>query len=555
MRPAQRIRLVTAAWLLLIATFSTIPLWFYQVGGDCFLHLVRMDLFSRQFWQGDMYPRWLMDANSGLGSPTFLFYFPLPYYPAALLYPLQAVGFSSYQIYVLCCTLASFVSALTCFLLVRDFASPRTALLAALLYLLMPYRTEALFYRSAYAELWGMAFLPLVARYARQLARGNPRAMPMLALGLGLLLLAHVSCALCGFIIVGVYALAAPRGQGARLRMLAALGWGAVLAAYYWLPAEHYKQFIFDDKRVDVTNFSIGFADGETWQVRRRIMLVILANISAVITFFAFVVPRMRRNGDSFFRRELMAWGAALLASIFLLFPISKPLYEWVGPVSRFVLPWRMQNLFGLFTVILVAIWMQHLAPARKQATMVTDTVLFSVLLMLVGLFQTSNMGGAREIYLGMEKTHFSLYREYRTQWTPEANYNTQYLLSRLLKPQGERELHIEQGSGHVEVERWGWRGIRLLTQGEGAMRLRLGHYFFPLWRAADEHGNPLSITPSDSGEMLLDVPAGVAQVTLTAAISHDKWWMGVVSGGLSVAGWLALAWCALRRRNTRALL
>lgn len=547
MPSARRHGLITTGWLCVIAAFSTLPLWFYQVGGDCFLHLVRMDLFARQFWQGDIYPRWLMDANSGLGSPTFLFYFPLPYYPAALLYPLHVFGYSSYQVYILCCTLAGLVSACTCYLFVRDLGSHRTALLAALLYLLMPYRTEALYYRSAYAELWGMAFLPLVARYARRLAQGGRcDAVPMLALSIGLLLLSHLSCALCGLIIVSVYALAGGIGHGAWRRYALALGWGVLLAAFYLLPAEHYKQFILDDGRVDIVNFSIGFVNAENWQERRRILLVIATNISAVIAFFTFLLPKMRRLDNTFFRQELMAWGLAILWCILLLFPISQPLYEWMNPVSRFVLPWRMQNLFGLFTVLLIAIWMERIAPVRKQRTMATDTILFSILLLLVGLFQTSNMGGGRGIYDNMEKTHFSLYREYRTRWIPAANYNAEYLMARLQQPEPQRQAVVLQGEGEVRVQSWSWRGITLDTQARGALRLRLGQYYFPLWRAAGGDGAALEMSPSESGELLVDVPAGATRVTLTPSLLEAS--PGTrLSAPLSLATWLVLAFMLLR--------
>ena len=47
-------------------------------------------LFSEQFWSGDLYPRWLIGMNSGLGSPHFFFYAPLGYYIAAAFHWLSA---------------------------------------------------------------------------------------------------------------------------------------------------------------------------------------------------------------------------------------------------------------------------------------------------------------------------------------------------------------------------------------------------------------------------------------------------------------------------------
>ena len=56
--------------------------------GDAYLHATYSSQFSRQFWSGEIYPRWMMTANKGYGSPIFLIQYPLPYWGTALLRPL-----------------------------------------------------------------------------------------------------------------------------------------------------------------------------------------------------------------------------------------------------------------------------------------------------------------------------------------------------------------------------------------------------------------------------------------------------------------------------------
>src|SRR6185437_12964608 len=56
-------------------------------GHDTHDHLNYVKYFSEQFWAGNLYPRWLMGMNHGLGSPTFFVFPPLPAYVCVLLEP------------------------------------------------------------------------------------------------------------------------------------------------------------------------------------------------------------------------------------------------------------------------------------------------------------------------------------------------------------------------------------------------------------------------------------------------------------------------------------
>ena len=76
-----------------LESFLTIPLLFCGAfSADDLLpfHLRWSKHFAEQFWSGELYPRWLMGMNAGLGSPTFFFYTPIPYYFTSLLHPLFA---------------------------------------------------------------------------------------------------------------------------------------------------------------------------------------------------------------------------------------------------------------------------------------------------------------------------------------------------------------------------------------------------------------------------------------------------------------------------------
>ena len=93
--------------------------------------------FAEQFWAGEAYPRWLLNMNHGLGSPTFFVFPPLPAYVYTLLEPVgKALHFDAFNVSAFLCLLLSGIFA---FLWMSTMASRPIALVVACLYLLLPY--------------------------------------------------------------------------------------------------------------------------------------------------------------------------------------------------------------------------------------------------------------------------------------------------------------------------------------------------------------------------------------------------------------------------------
>lgn len=54
---------------------------------DGVAHAMWYTHFSEQLFSGDLYPRWLVNMNAGLGSPVFFFYPPVPFFLTGVLLP------------------------------------------------------------------------------------------------------------------------------------------------------------------------------------------------------------------------------------------------------------------------------------------------------------------------------------------------------------------------------------------------------------------------------------------------------------------------------------
>src|SRR5438094_325501 len=125
------------------------------------IHVQWLDCFARQFWHGELYPRWLSEPNHGFGSAAFFFYAPLPYHLGSLFWRLApsagvALGWAA--------ALALILSGLSAFYCFRRFVSAEwIAVLGALMYMMAPYHLAIdLLDRGANAEFWAFIWLPFI---------------------------------------------------------------------------------------------------------------------------------------------------------------------------------------------------------------------------------------------------------------------------------------------------------------------------------------------------------------------------------------------------------
>lgn len=496
--------------LLLASLAAMAPAALFGISGDYAFYSVMIDCFAEQFWQGDVHPRWCFTANTGLGAPLFLFYFPLPFYVAALIQPITALGFTTYHVYIAGCYLATLAVGWFSWRWLKEIVPPVYALLAAVLLLFIPYRMEVIFFRAAYAEAWALALLPLLFMYARRVVRGEGGARGY-ALSFAALWLTHVTLAAIGGLFTGIYVLLMCRSRAPLLRFAAAAMVALALASFYLAPAVHYSQFITGERAIDggppawANGFlSMGNVTGESAQPRPAVMAALTL---AALASMALAVSR-KRIGDGFLRRETLAFATLLALASLLLFPWSKPFYDLARPVSNIIFPWRMQAVFvpcfGFFAAVLMCQLGAH-------KTWKADYALLLVLLGLMACFTGASIDKKQLVMLEtVRTTRTVVYPEYRSLWADAALWDEEKVRSRMKNPPP--RVAIIQGRGEVKVEQWDWRGIALSAQSEEGLTLRLDHFYFPIWKAAA----PVTLSPEQgSGLMLLHVPPGGQRITL----------------------------------------
>ena len=234
----QKASIVTGpAWLhvavlIVVAMALTYPCIRHglPLGHSTITHILYQHYFNAQISQGDWFPHWIIGMNRSLGSAVFYAQYPLPYYVAwgiGKILPFHWGLYEETRTLGLALALAAILAALFAYAWCATFADRLTAMLAAIIFLTLPYTlTIDVYLRSAIGEFWALAFLPLSFYFIERMAAGSRRALPGLAVAFALVIVSHLFTAVLLAPVLLVYAICrVARGR----RLLAS---GQVLSAF-----------------------------------------------------------------------------------------------------------------------------------------------------------------------------------------------------------------------------------------------------------------------------------------------------------------------------------
>lgn len=325
------------------------------------LHLRWSKEFSAQLWSGDIYPRWLMRMNAGLGSPIFFFYPPIPYYITSLFKPLFINDLEGWYPLALSTLTALVASGWTAYLWLRTISDRKSALIASILYMVLPYHLGVdLYNRFDFTEYWAFVWMPLILYFSNKIIDGHKSNIVGLALSYALLAMTHPSTFLIFSLFLIFYVLfitVKRQRKKALLHLFLALGLGIGLSTIYWLPA------LAMQKDVDLEfmskghlSYAIDFLFIKTFPSREFLWeyLEIISLLTVAVICCAFISTRHSSSGT--FRHEANFWSAAGVLAIFMTLPLSRPIWEVLLPLQKIQFPWRFSTVLTLATTALLAL-------------------------------------------------------------------------------------------------------------------------------------------------------------------------------------------------------
>ncbi len=342
-------------------------------GHDYDFHLASW-LDAQTSWKhGLFYPHWAASPNYGAGEPRFVFYPPLTWMLGAafgLIFPWKGV-----ELAIICSFLAA--TGLATRMLARQVMADGPATLAGCIALFSGYSMFTAYERSAFGELAGGFWIPLLLLLIFRDRNPQGSAWRRAFDGSAVLLALVVASSwlsnaplgvMASYLLAGVAFILAliQRSWAPMIRSVVAVTLGLGLSAIYLVPAAVEQKWVqirqaTDDPGLAIEN-SFLFArhanpnlelhDVELWRV--SIIAVIMIGLTLFCIFIAWRRDRMPSRKSWWIPLALIP-----VVVLFLQTPLSLPLWNALPKLRFLQFPWRWlvvaEAPLGIF--IATAIW------------------------------------------------------------------------------------------------------------------------------------------------------------------------------------------------------
>lgn len=368
------------------ALLAVVPLLVHgcSCGHDFDFHLLNWMEAARQFSHGNLHPHWAYSAAYNAGEPRFVFYPPMSWTVGGLFGLLMPWTWAP----VVYTWLALTGSGLALYRLVREYATPSAALLAATFYVVNPYMLFTAYERTAYAELLAAAWIPLLLHAALRERVSIPRiAIPVALLWLTNAPAAVMSCYALAFIAI-VRLLLPAKGSFSKMALALEIAGGTVLglglAAFYIVPAAYERRFvqiamaIIPEMRVQDNFLFHHTADALHDEVLHTasVIAVVLLGLAVVAMVLALVhtsrasrVFHASRTTDGISSQSEVEgvgvssryWligclGLLCVAIALLLTPITEPIWRLAPEMAFLQFPWRLLAILAAVLSLLAGL-------------------------------------------------------------------------------------------------------------------------------------------------------------------------------------------------------
>jgi hypothetical protein len=447
-------------------------------------HVARLSLMNEAIKSGNIPPLWADSANEGYGYPLFHFYAPLAYYFALV----AKLVLPSYLIAIKASFVAAFVLAgLGMYRLSRRWGRG-VAIIASCAYLLAPYLALNLYVRGALAELWAIAFLPWVFASWHSLTK-EATSMIKTAIITTLFLLSHnlIPLITAPFLLAWVILHKRHLPRQVVITSLLTLS----LSSFYLFPLLFERGFVQVSEIARTTEYSLhyvkpwqmwnstwgfggsapGVEDGISFKLGKLNIILALAGVIALY-------KKKSHHLNTFL-------AISVLVTVFLTTSASQFIWDSASYLQMVQFPWRFLSLISFFLAMLAGFSISLFGNKITKYVYMLIVIASLLVLNLKYFTPQSKLDISDSNYLEgdyISSTLANIVPEYLPTWMPDFPTT----------PAPDLPL--------------------ILT---GPSTFTLPRAYYPTWQATLS-GQPTSLTPSSTGLIMLDVPEGTHDLTLS---------------------------------------
>jgi hypothetical protein len=518
------------------------------------LQMMRQLQMEKCFLDFQIPCRWVPDMGYEYGFPLFNFYPPLPYLIGELV---RFAGFSFITTVKLTFALSIIVSAITMYLLAKEFFGRVGGVLSSVFYVWAPYRAVDVYVRGAMNESWAIAWFPLImwASYKLVISEKKERIkwVITLALSYSALLTSHNLMLLIFtpiLVLTTLYWLWSKNLLRKLPEFILSAGLALGLAAFFTIPALLENEFTQIEYVLnDYFEFSAHFVNlkqlfisrfwgygGSVWGIENDGMSFSIGQLHWLLSIFIGIPVLLKLLSSIATSKnkinEIKHHPVLITVSImfftgwigaFLAHSRSTPIWLNLPQLQYLQFPWRFLSIIVFAFAFMVGIIPSAIARLRKYNNLLIKIISFfpeifvTFVLIIILVIYSWKLFLPKDGKMGPLTDNEKFSGE---AWRLQTQAGIlDYLPDGVrIPPESKRESLVEAVNGDVEFDNidagTDWVEFRANVKSESGS-VKLGVFDFPGWAVAANGENiDKYISENDQlGRISFDLPNGIHQV------------------------------------------
>jgi hypothetical protein len=532
-----------ATALLMVAPFF----WFGSASGHDFeFHVASWLDVAGQWREGIVFPRWTEWANHGFGEPRFIFYPPLSWLLGPALSLLVPWNYVPVAFIVVVQTLAG----ISTFAFARRILPEQAALFGTVCYAANPNALLIIYMRSDYAELLASAFFPLLVWAGLELGgvakRGSGAKAPavLFSLVFAAVWLSNAPAgvmATYGSVLLFAWLAWSEKSWSPLVRGAGGIALGFGLAGFYLVPAAYEQRWVnigqaLSSGLLPAQNFLYTAIDDPehtffNWIASTTAVALAIATGAAALAgrcragSAGLAEPRWYRwspgAAHSAVSVEERVWRALLLlaaSSTVLMLRPTLLIWQTLPKLQFIQFPWRWMSILS----VPFAYFMAAAVAKRRFRRLWMGTVLVVLAAMAIFFVRATwwDSDDVATLRAGIAAgAGFDGVDEYDPVGDDHYNLPAQAAQAKILPADDSTTV----GGATVLVRRWTATEKELRVTSRVPVRLALRLLNYPAWRVEVNDSPFTPQSAADSGQTVLELPAGESRVRAQFVRTTDR--------------------------------